>query len=130
MAGQLVPGNDSPASILMSVMGHVAKVTGFSVSSASTLYLAHTVTGVGCALLEYLPLLASGATAKSFHEILTDKHSMSLKAFGLTILVLGAGIVIRKIGTVTSEPSNIRRVEAFMYGPTWKPVDRTPPRSE
>ena len=62
-------GSDSPASVLMSVMGHVAKVAGFTVSSASTLYLAHTLTGVGCAVLEYLPQLAATGSNRTLTQV-------------------------------------------------------------
>ena len=112
----LVTNNSSTASILMQASGQTFKVTGLTLSTSSTLYTMKYLTTAGCSLLEYLPHLFNSDDTVGFRQHMAEKNSLSWWAVGSAVLILGGGILIRKVGTTLSDPGTIRGMERFLYG--------------
>lgn len=112
----LVTTNATTASVLMQASGQTFRVTGLTLSTSSTLYMMKYLTTAGCSLLEYLPHLFNDNDSVTFKSHMAEKNTMSWTAVGSSVAILTGGIVIRKIGSMLSNPMNVARMERFLYG--------------
>ena len=107
--------NSSSARILMKAGGETCKATGLALSTTSTLYSMKYLTTAGCSLIEYLPHLFNPDSTINFMAHMAQTNRASWTAVLATILILVAGVVIRKTGTVLTDDKVINRMENFLY---------------
>lgn len=114
MSGTTIQQVGSIASSLMLAGARTCEITGLGLSVISTLYLMHYMTGTGCSLIEYIPHLFAN-TDKKFKDHMAEKNRLTLRALGITALLLISGVILRKGGTLLSSPSVISGMENFLY---------------
>jgi hypothetical protein len=107
--------NATSARILMKATGETSKVTGLTLSTASTLYILKYMTAGGCVLVEYLPHIFNPQTSITFKEHLAASTNGSWYALMISSIIMTCGVIIRKFGTILTDDVNINRVETFLY---------------
>ena len=107
--------NSTSARILMKASGETCKVTGLTLSTASTLYALKYMTSAGCSMVEYLPHIFNPNSPLEFKSHMSQTNSASWYAVGMTCLILVGGVLIRKVGTVLTDEYSINRIEQFLY---------------
>lgn len=108
-------GNSSTARILMKAGGETGKVTGLTLSTASTMYIMKYLLTAGCATIEYLPHIFNPESTVGVADHYSSHMNSSWRAVFLTGVVLLGGVVVRKMGTVLSDEGSIERMERFLY---------------
>jgi ABC-type dipeptide/oligopeptide/nickel transport system permease subunit len=103
------------ASILMKSAGSTVNVTGYTLSSVSTLYFIKYLSTLGCSTIEFLPQLLANKTT-SFVEWTKGRELGNIYAYATLISFLGVGIGLRKLGTMLSDEKSIDFVERMLYG--------------
>lgn len=107
--------NSTSARILMKAGGETFKVTGLTLSTASTLYVLKYLTSAGCGLVEYLPHIFNQNSEVSFVQHMKSTNSATWYAVFMTSVILVGGVLIRKVGSTLSDERSITSVERFLY---------------
>ena len=108
--------SSTSASILMKSAGEASKITGLALSTTSVLYITKFLSTAGTGTIEYLPHLFNPNSTVKFYDHMVASNNAGWWAIAYTVVILGVGVVVRKIGTLLSDEQSINAVERFLYG--------------